>query len=367
MLCYINVPLCKKCGIKYFDPERSWMLYASLDDKRNWYDTGASFLEDVKSHKNGAHGKRIDIRPLMEHYKCGSWRRNDQEQHKEWLLEHWKLWSPTPAMRGVKDIAICAIGRKENRYAREWVAHYKQLGVSKIYIYDNYFGDEEKLADVLVDYVECGFVEITPVPNMPNYQCTCYEHCYREHGNEYAWIGFLDFDEFLEWKGRKSIRTMFERYRKGDVLLVNWRIMTDDGHVFYEDIPLKKRFTEAMPADRCVKYAFPEDNHVKCFVRGGLPDVKFGANPHVPSTELRCINTKGEPVERSPFTKCDHSIMRIDHYWTKSAEEWRDVKLSRGFPCGRSYIDGFRQKQEQYFFAVNERTKEKEDVLKSVR
>lgn len=95
MLCYINVPLCEACGVRYFDPERSWMLYADMNDRRNWYDTGASFLEDVKSHMNGARGIRIDIRPLMEHFKSGSWRRNDKWMQEEWLKLHKDLWQPS--------------------------------------------------------------------------------------------------------------------------------------------------------------------------------------------------------------------------------------------------------------------------------
>ena len=33
MLCYINVPMCRKCGINYFDPERSWMIHSLV---RHW-------------------------------------------------------------------------------------------------------------------------------------------------------------------------------------------------------------------------------------------------------------------------------------------------------------------------------------------
>ena len=34
-------------------------------------------------------------------------------------------------------IALCAIGRRENQYAPEWVSHYRALGFDHIYIYDN--------------------------------------------------------------------------------------------------------------------------------------------------------------------------------------------------------------------------------------
>ena len=185
MLCYINVPMCRKCGINYFDPERSWMIHScDVKDRQNWYDTGASFLEDVKSHKNGAHGLRIDIRPLMEHYQRGSWEKNDQMGHLIWLEQHRNLWRLTPKMQGIKDVAICAIGRKENRYAAEWVEHYHKIGAKKIFIYDNYQGDEERLADVLQPYIKKGLVELIDVGNRPDMQMKSYDHCYRLHGHE---------------------------------------------------------------------------------------------------------------------------------------------------------------------------------------
>lgn len=91
MLCYMNVPLLKKCGARYFDPERSWMLYPGEDDRRNWYDTGACLLEDVRSHKNGLRGKRIDIRPLILHKQSGSWNKHKVDD-VDWLETHADLW-----------------------------------------------------------------------------------------------------------------------------------------------------------------------------------------------------------------------------------------------------------------------------------
>ena len=364
MLCYINVSLCKKHGLRYFDPERNWMLHSkSMTDRLNWYDTGCSFYEDLHNHKNGARGRRVDIRPLIEHFKQGSWQRTNIKQQAAWLKQHENLWSPTPQMRGIKKVAICAIGRNENRYAVEWVEHYKKIGVAKLFIYDNYFGDEEPLAKTLKKYVDNGFVEIIDIHDRPDLQCRAYENCYKLHGNEYAWIGFLDFDEFLRWDGNAKIEKMFANYTTGDCLLVNWRLFTDNGLVRYDPRPLKERFTEVMPLDTKVKYDFPENDHVKCFVRGGLGEVRF-IGPHCPEVNY-CINTRGERVPKSAFCRpFNHDIMRLDHYWTKTAEEWMCVKLARGFASGHTYLDKFMQQQEGYFFAVNERTPEKEAIVR---
>ena len=367
-LCYMNVSKLTANGARYFDPQRSWWLLPG-DVPGNWYDTGASLLEDIIKTKPALVARNYkDLDKCFIHYRSASWRFTNPDEHNKWLEQHRSLWEPSPRMRGIKDVAICAYGRQENRYAREWVEHYLKLGVKKIFIYDNHFKDEEKFIDVLEDYVKQGFVEIIDIHDRANMQCRVYEECYRRHQNEYAWIGFLDFDEFVRYKGTQKLPDKLAKYTEGDVLLINWRIMTDNGLVHYDDRPLKERFTEPMPVDRKVKYDFPEDDHIKSFVRGGLGEVKFKLNPHNPSDPpLYCINPKGERVKQSAFCKCDHSVMRIDHYWTKTAEEWVKVKLSRGYHGNPERTKGIIRDHERRFFQVNERTPEKEAILKELK
>ena len=90
-LCYMNVPLLTKYGARYFDPERSWMLYPDEDDKRNWYDTGACLLDDVKRLKPHLKGLHVDIRNLMIHLQSGSWRSHGITA-EQWLKMHEYLW-----------------------------------------------------------------------------------------------------------------------------------------------------------------------------------------------------------------------------------------------------------------------------------
>ena len=90
LLCWMNVPMLTKCGARYFDPERSWMLWPGEDDQRNWYDTGACLLDDVRKHVGGLRGKAIDIRPLMVHKQAGSWQKNVSA--KRWLELNASLW-----------------------------------------------------------------------------------------------------------------------------------------------------------------------------------------------------------------------------------------------------------------------------------
>ena len=90
MLCYLNVPKFKAEGVRYFDPDRSWMLHPDENDRRNWYDTGASLLEDVLSHRPRLKGLHVDIRPMVEHLGGASYK--TLKGQAEWLNRHKELW-----------------------------------------------------------------------------------------------------------------------------------------------------------------------------------------------------------------------------------------------------------------------------------
>ena len=94
MLLWINVPMCVAGGARFFDPNRAWALHKG-DDKRNWWDTGAAFLDDIKRLKPQCHGKAISreqIKSMIEHYGAGSWRKNDLQTQQAWLNERKDLW-----------------------------------------------------------------------------------------------------------------------------------------------------------------------------------------------------------------------------------------------------------------------------------
>ena len=92
-MCFINVNKCKEYDIKYFDDKRMYGLSSNGDN----YDTGTSFLEDIKKKK--LKWKKINILPLIVHYKAGSWV-EDAKKHdgykpisiEAWLEKNKKYW-----------------------------------------------------------------------------------------------------------------------------------------------------------------------------------------------------------------------------------------------------------------------------------
>lgn len=86
-LCYINVPLLKKYGIRYFNHEWMWHLTGGFPNK--WYDTGAWFCKACVE-KNVPFGE-INVNDYIEHYFHGS-HATLNNTLDEWLHKHKDLW-----------------------------------------------------------------------------------------------------------------------------------------------------------------------------------------------------------------------------------------------------------------------------------
>jgi hypothetical protein len=290
----------------------------------------------------------------VEHFGSGSWKNNNLKAQAEWLKQHRKLWEPEGCKNG--KVAVCAIGRLENRYAVEWVEHYNALGVDKIFIYDNNrVEDGELFADVLQPYIEAGFVEITYFDGL---QKDAYEKCYRDHSGDYEWIGFFDFDELVCIEDGRDIHNFLMDY-DADVVSMNWMTMTDSGLTRYDERPMAERFTQGTGED------FEINRHVKSFVRSGINGISFN-DPHIPNAPvLQCEDVLHERIEQIPVQpKVIHGVAYIKHYNTKTAEEWATLKMRRLSPCGDEYNREMKAKNVKYFFSINERTPEKEEILK---
>lgn len=364
MLCWINAPECRRLGIHYYDGSRCWGINSD-HNHGTWYDTGAAFLEDIRANKEATLRTFTDATERFEHLWSGSWNKDKEKEWQRWLNEHAGLWHLTPRQRGINDVAICVIARMEHDYLFEFVEHYIGLGVKKIFIYDNGRGDEP------VPQITRAQVEVINWRDREAGQNAAYNDCYQKHGYDYGWIGFLDADEFVRLSDRhKDIATYLKDVGgHADVVLLNWRIMTDSGLIHKDARPVQQRFTQPMlPLDKRVKFTdIPENDHVKAFVRGGIERLKFSDTPHCPTkpADMIAVNSNGERAKLSAFTPFQHRYAWIDHYHTKTAEEFL-CKCRRGFPLGAHYEETYRRQAVDFFFKINEQTPEKEAMLRDI-
>lgn len=261
-------------------------------------------------------------------------------------------------------VALCCIGRMENRYAVEYVEHYKTIGFDKIFIYDNNHDGEEHFEDVLQQYVDDGFVDVVDCRNHERWQLSAYNDCYLKHNAEYDWIAFFDFDEFLILVKDKDVKEYLSRFDGYDIVKVNWMIYTDNNLVTDDGRGVLERFTTPMEYDKRITYSFPENNHIKSFIRGGIKNLVWNYNPHTPSMNLKYCNSVGEKSDNKPFQPYNYELSYVKHFTTKTIQEWLQNKVVRGYPDGNEICFLSGNNVIHKFFMYNKETEEKLNFIK---
>ena len=332
------------------------------------YFTGAYKDHTPREQYIGPATPSADIAGIIRNPTCGIVCLNDNEQIMNWESRaetvrkeiESKLKMGTGMKNTGNSIALCAIGRRENRYAREFVEHYIGLGFDHIYICDNNRGGEERFEDVLQEYIDSGVVSIHDYRDRDTVQMQAYTEIYALYGGMHGWMAFFDFDEYLVLESG-TVKKWLDKNRDADAVLVNWMCMTDGGMIHDDGRPLLERFTEAMPYDTPVQYDFPDNDHVKSIVRGGLAKVVFRRNPHVPDTAQCCHTADGVPCEALPFQPYSYKTAYLKHFVTKTVEEWMKNKWQKG--AGAIRYDRFLEKYRGRFFKYNEWTREKQQYM----
>ena len=265
-------------------------------------------------------------------------------------------------------VCLCTIGKKENLYASEFVEHYKKIGYDKIFIYDNNDIGDERFENVLNKHISSNFVQII---NYRGYrgkrqspQSDAFIDCYEKNKNNYDWLSFFDFDEFLEINKNKNIKEYLNNkiFKKCANIKINWLMFSDNDLLYYENIPLQKRFTTPLYHDNA-------NIIIKSTVRGNL---KFNYwrsmnNPHSSSNYLTACNSMGNITNPTTFysSPFNHEYSYLKHYPTKTIQEYCN-KIKKGRADLLIKIDNKTlENYFNYFFERNKKAKKKIEYFKN--
>ena len=100
-------------------------------------------------------------------------------------------------------VGLCCIVKNENKYLKEYVEYYLNLGFDKIIIGDNNDILGEQVKDVVKESEK---VTIINVRGQKKIQCRFYEDCYKKFKDVCDWMAFFDADEFLELNNHNNIK-----------------------------------------------------------------------------------------------------------------------------------------------------------------
>lgn len=263
---------------------------------------------------------------------------------------------------------ICAIAKNENLYLREWVEHYKNLGIDCIYLYDNNDPNGERFNSVIQDYISSGFVRVYDFRGKRSPQISAYRECYMRNSGSCKWMMFVDCDEFLFFDQGMDIHKFLSKptIYKHDVVLINWKIYDDNNLLVYDPRPVVERFTHQSNAAKSFDNFYSNYN-CKSIVKCGTRVDIFGCHIQRTPNKNYC-NTAGTLLKDSDFdkwftktNKLVYDNCHIKHYVTKTAEEFYKRRIIGTRPAGSRQLDVNRRINQ--FFSINAPTPEKHLIL----
>ena len=257
------------------------------------------------------------------------------------------------------------MGKRENKYVRELIEYYSKLGVEKFIFGDNNLLNDEKLSDVIQDYIDDGTVDIIELFGSNLGQSALNNITYERYNNQCKWLLFFDFDEYLEVHFEKNKNLILqdfltnEIFNKCEAILFNWVMYSDNNLIHYDNRPLSERFTEPL-------FEFEANKFVKSIVRGNLNKTIFvdGQSNHVPVEGVIICDSMGRLFDNYDPYAIEPPIFDngyLKHYSYKTAEEYCD-KILKGKPGG---IPHDIYERIQLFFDLNKFSEEKLKIFEN--
>lgn len=225
--------------------------------------------------------------------------------------------------------------KDENEYLPEWLVWHTGIGIEHFYIYDD--SRESSVRDVLGDYAP-----LCTVRDATRYhyhlQFEAYLDALRRFGGENEWMAFIDTDEFLRSvDGTPIVSILHTMPDNAAAVLCPWIVYNANGQIKKKPGPVRERFTQAVPwLEKMPCW--------KSIVRPALVASMTAHSPIKISDGTVLVDAYGRAVEDKYALPADKLV--VDHYYTKSYEEWLD-RLPKG-SC-----DPFASRKMEWFEVLN--------------
>ena len=227
-------------------------------------------------------------------------------------------------------LAACMMFRDHASYLREWVEFHRLVGIERLFLYDN--GSSDDPAALLAPYVEDGLVVLHPFPK--SFPDLPYAECLAEHRGEARWIAFIDVDEFLFSPTFRPLPDVLREYEEFGAVGVNHAVFGTSGHA-------------ERPAGLVIESYLRRADDTTTNKNRRYKSVVDPARVEYPETAHHFVLRDGVSVDeqRRPISgglteTVSFSRLRINHYVTKSAAEYREkTRIRSKFSAARAWED----------------------------
>ncbi|MBQ2616039.1 MAG: glycosyltransferase family 2 protein [Synergistaceae bacterium] len=249
------------------------------------------------------------------------------------------------SVNGREGLAFVLIAKNEAPYIEEWIKFHHKQGVSHFFIYDN--ESEDNLREVLTPYIERGLVTYRLLKGRRR-QIDAYNKAIHTYGRKFRYMAFLDADEFVfvrdeNYRDRgfnlyDFVDDFMKSHENAGGLAVHWLVFGSSGHKTKPKGGVLENYTMSTEQE------FENNRFVKT-ICDPLKVRFFVDDPHYPIYFRGFFNLdeNGEKVQGSVSKKITFDKVRINHYFTKSLEEYI-LKKNRG----KADRDGLRSMEDFY-------------------
>lgn len=227
-------------------------------------------------------------------------------------------------------LSLLAIVKNEEDYIKEFVRFYRINGVEHFYLYDN--ESIIPLEETLRDFTDiCTITRITGQKK----QVTAYNHFVRKFAEETEWVAVFDVDEFVLTKQHATLGDFVrDTGRNRDCISINWVVFGNGPHT--------RKPAEGLIIENYLYSEGRQHKNVKSVVRTRA--IRKFRHPHFPELKWfrKHVNAAGSPMSGAENTEETTHIIQLNHYFTKSLEEY-EVKLrSRRADTGEVRLENLR-------------------------
>lgn len=240
-------------------------------------------------------------------------------------------------------LSAVLIIKNEARYIEEWIEYHLLKGVEHFYIYDNESNDG--LKEILEPYIENEIVSYIKWQgnNWVDVQEGAYEDAIMHYKAVSKYMMFIDVDEFVVTYEKNipelmdEIGNLYESIPIKGVcehwggIGANWRMYGTSYHKQYQEGGVINNFLFR------AEDSYSANGHIKSLVN---PRVVVRCHAHHMEyiKGYHCTSENGSVIQSHYFFDSLCKKIRINHYWSKSEEEFLEK-------CKRGWMDDHRKEK----------------------
>lgn len=238
-------------------------------------------------------------------------------------------------------IAVCSIFQNEAPYLKEWIEYHCVIGVDHFFLFNDRSTDDFEA--VLKPYIDNKIVDL--------YDCPC-QQSERHFLNQrrahvrglnaakgtYDWVAFVDTDEFIVPKNKRSIQELLSPYKENLGVIISWLKFGTSG--IYE-LDKNKLMLEQLV--RCSELNDEDNRITKSIIQIRYLADEFFNEKYVIDNQLDVVHFcrwekyDGLKAKMAGYISCngreqvwlDRLLAQINHYWCRDEKFYREVKVPR--------------------------------------